>query len=724
MKLIIAEKPSLGRNIASAIGINSFKNNDGYLESNEYIVTWGFGHLFSLKDIEEYKPKDVREDKPKWTLEGLPFKPQNFEFALKKSPKGNSVDAGVRKQFNTIKSLCSRPDVTAVINAGDADREGEIIIRIILDAANNKKPVMRLWLPEQTPATIRSALKDLTNDNKYNNLADEGYARTYIDWLYGVNLTRLASLKSNKLLRVGRVIVPTVKAIYDRDMEIRNFKSEKYWAIISNAENKGIKLELQSKNKFTYKELDKALALCKLYNNTGAVVTDKTVSEKTIASGKLFSLSTLQAVLGKKYKMSPKESLSIIQELYEAGYVTYPRTNSEYLAVAEQRKINHIISLLSDKGFKVEPKDKSKAIYDDSKIESHSALTPTYKLAGEADLNEKQWKVYSTILDRFLAVFCSVPCKVNRTTLSIAIGEHENFKINGDIILQKGWMMYEESSKKDKILPDLNRGDKVIIAFKPVEKETQPPKHYTVETLGNYMKNPFKKVKGTVDPDNQTEDSAESDIEEYKAMFEGVELGTEATRTGIIENAIRSGYISLKNNIYTILPAGEYYIETLQALGLCLTKEKTAEMGKSLKKVYKGEITVQQSVDYTFSEIKNLFNCADTVKVKEATPIDNNQKEVGKCPKCGSAVVENKYGFYCSDYKNCKFGIGFNNKFITEVLNKNVTATMIKSLLAKKQASVKGCTSKAGKKYDCILHADFSGQYPQFNISFDNKKGK
>ena len=724
MKLIIAEKPSLGRNIASAIGINSFSKKDGYLESNEYIVTWGFGHLFSLKDIEEYKPKDVREENPKWTLEGLPFKPQNFEFALKKAPKSHSVDAGVRKQFNTIKSLCSRPDVNCVINAGDADREGEIIIRIILDAAKNKKPVMRLWLPEQTPETIRSALKDLTNDREYNNLANEGYARTYIDWLYGVNLTRLASLKSKKLLRVGRVIVPTVKAIYDRDMEIRNFKSEKYWGIVSNAENNGVKLELQSKNKFSYGELDKALALCKLYNNTGAVVTDKKVAEKVIPSGKLFSLSTLQAVLGRKYKMSPKESLSIIQDLYEAGYVTYPRTNSEYLAVAEQSKINKIISILSDKGFKVQPKDSSKSIYDDSKIESHSALTPTHKLASETDLSEKQWKVYSTIFDRFLAVFCSVPCKVNRTTLNIAVGELEKFKINGDIIIQEGWMMYEESNKKDKILPDLNSGDKVNIAFKPVEKETQPPKHYTVETLGNYMKNPFRKTKTVTDPENQTEETAENDAEEYKAMFEGVELGTEATRTGIIDNAINSGYISLKNNVYTILPAGEYYIETLQLLGLCLTKEKTAEMGRALKKVYKGEITVQQSVDYTFSEIKNLFNDAGSVKVKEATSADNNQKEIGKCPKCGSAVVETKYGFYCSDYKNCKFGIGFDNKYI-KALGKSVTATMVKNLLSKGQAPLKGCTSqKTGKKYDCILHVNFSGQYPQFNISFDNKRGK
>ena len=580
---------------------------------------------------------------------------------------------------------------------------------------------MRLWLPEQTPDTIRTALKFLESDNIYNNLAAEGYARTYIDWLYGVNLTRLATLKSGQLLRVGRVIVPTVKAIYDRDMEIRNFKVQKYWAVVSKADNKGIELELTSKKKFNHKDVAEALELSKKYNSAGAVVTDKQVAEKVIYPSKLFSLSTLQAVLGKKYKMTPKESLAIIQELYETGYVTYPRTNSEYLPHAEKDKINSILAKLKEKGFSVTPKDNSKAIYDDSKIESHSALTPTIKLPLEGDLTEKQWKVYSIILDRFLAVFCSVPCKVNRTTLIIKVGDYEEFKVSGDIILEKGWMMYEESSKKDKILPDLSVGEAVNIKFNPVEKETQPPKHYTVETLGNYMKNPFKKKNASAEKEESEEaDNHETDAELYEAILSGVELGTEATRTAIIDNAIRSGYISLKNNVYTILPAGEYYIEALQALGLCLTKEKTAEMGKELKKVYKGESSIDQSVDYTFSEIKGLFNNALSVNVREASLADKNIAELGKCPKCGSAVVESKYGFYCSNFKECKFGIGYDNKYI-KALGKKVTATMVKSLLSKKQAALKGCTSKTGKKYDCILHVDFSGQYPQFNISFNNQ---
>lgn len=719
-QLIIAEKPSLGKNIAGAIGISSFQKEDGYLENNEYIVTWVFGHLLSLKDIEEYLPKDVQEEKKGWTLENLPYKPQRFEFTLKKDPKSHKVDSGVRKQFMTIKSLCFRPDVDCIINAGDSDREGEIIIRLILSAAGNRKKVMRLWLPEQTTDTIRHSLKNLIDDKDYDNLANEGYARMFTDWLYGVNLTRLASIKSGKLLRVGRVIVPTVKAIYDRDMEIRNFKSEKYWGIVSKADNKGVILELQSKVKFLYEQATEASKLCQVYNAAGAKVTDKKVEEKVIHPKKLFSLSTLQAVLGKKYKMSPAQSLTIIQWLYEAGYVTYPRTNSEYLAVAEQEKINKIISSLQAKGFSVQPKDNRKTIYDDSKIESHSALTPTYKLANEGDLTEDQWNVYSTILDRFLAVFCSIPCRVNRTTMVIAVGDKETFKLSGDIILDKGWMMYEESDKKDKILPDLNIGDTVNILFKPVEKETQPPKHYTVESLGNYMKNPFKKTKDSTETDEQGTD--ENDNEDYKAMFEGVELGTEATRTGIIENAIRSGYISLKNNTYTILPVGEYYIETLQKLGLCLAKEKTAEMGKSLKRVYKNEITVQQNSDYTFNEIKGLFNNAAGVQVEKLESLNVNSKEIGKCPKCGSLVVETPKAYSCSN-KECKFAIWKNDKYITTSLGKNVTATLVKNLLNSNKATLKGCTSrKTGKKFDCILHVDFSEQYPKYNITFNYSK--
>ena len=309
MKLIIAEKPSLAKNIISAIGHTQFQKQDGYFESQEYIVSWAFGHLFSLQDLEDYKPKDVREEKSSWTLNGLPFCPQQFQFDLRKDPKTRKVDPHIRKQFSTLKSLCARTDVECIIHAGDADREGEIIIRIILDQVKNKEPVMRLWMPDQTSETIRSELRQLKSDSAYNALAAEGYARTYIDWLYGINLTRLATVKSGTLLRVGRVIVPIVKAIYDRDLTIRSFVPEKYLGLKSKVETNGELIELTSKQTFPLSQHDAAQALADAYNETGATVSAVDKNEKVLQPGKLYSLSKLQGVLGKKYGMSPKDSL-------------------------------------------------------------------------------------------------------------------------------------------------------------------------------------------------------------------------------------------------------------------------------------------------------------------------------------------------------------------------------------------------------------------------------
>ena len=254
MVLIIAEKPSLARNIGAGIG--KMNNKNGYLEGNGYIITWAFGHLFSLADIEQYNPSP--DNSGKWTMQNLPCFPKKFVFELKKDAK-KQVDAGVVKQFNTIKYLCNRDDVDTIVNAGDADREGEIIVRLcIQNALQSPKQIMRLWLPDQTPQTVAKALTEMKPDSEYNNLANEGFARTYIDWLYGVNLTRYATLKTGTLLRVGRVIVPIVKAIYDRDMAIKNFVPEKYYQIASKEFTNGELIELNGKDKFSKDELFKA----------------------------------------------------------------------------------------------------------------------------------------------------------------------------------------------------------------------------------------------------------------------------------------------------------------------------------------------------------------------------------------------------------------------------------------------------------------------------------
>lgn len=679
----------MARNIAGAIG--KMKRADGFMVGDEYIITWVFGHLFSLADIEKYSPNP--DGTNRWSLKNIPCFPDRFLFELKKDSATKKVDSGVLKQFETIKSLINREDVDTIINAGDADREGEIIVRICVEQAKEKdKPFLRLWLPDQTNETILQALDELKDEKEYDSLASEGYARTYIDWLYGVNLTRYATLKSGKLLRVGRVIVPIVKAIYDRDMAIRNFKSDIYYALVSKAVTKGEEIELTSKEQFGKNELSKAQALCDRYNASEAIVTEKKKKKDTLKPGKLYSLTKLQNVLGKKYKMSMEQSLKIVQDLYERGYVTYPRTNSEYLATAEKGKIKIIIDEVSKIGYPVKFKD-GKTIFDDSKIESHSALTPTYKIPKKTDLTGEEFTVYSTIMRRFVAVFCSEDCVAEKTEIKINVGGLEEFTLKGMVISQPGWTKYDDYSRKDKILPALEKGDSVNIAFAPTQKETQPPKHYTIETLNNYLKNPFKE-------DKKKALEEESDEEEYKAIFEGLELGTEATRTGIIDNAKKSGYIELKKDVYKILPDGERLIESLKHMNISMDKYKTAEVGKALKKVFRGEFTVEDSIAIAKKEIMDVFE-------RKALPPEIDTDDgfygdiEGKCPLCGENVVRTSFGYGCSGYreKGCKFSV--NNVICSRVIS---SANVKKLLETGKTYKIEGFISpKSGKSFSAFL---------------------
>ncbi len=619
---------------------------DGYYEGGGYIITWAFGHLFSLADIEAYS--SVREEKPRWTMDNLPCFPQEFIFEIKKDAS-RKTDSGAEKQFGVIKHLCNREDVDTIINAGDADREGEIIVRTcITKALEGTKALKRIWLPDQTPQTVQDAMKSLKDESEYDNLANEGYARTYTDWLYGVNLTRYATLRAGTLLRVGRVIVPIVKAIYDRDMAIRNFVPDIYYALVSKAETNGEEIELVSKNKFEKNKLDKAKELCEKYNSCDAVVTAKKKKKDKLSPGKLYSLTKLQNYLGKRYKMSMAESLEILQGLYEKGYVTYPRTNSEYLATAEQGKIKTILQSVKQLGYPVEFRF-DKKIFDDSKIESHSALTPTYKIPDKTKLSENEMKVYSAIMRRFVAVFCAEECVVEKTEITVSVGDLEEFVLKGTVIVQPGWTAYDTYTRKDKILPALEKGDKVNINFQPVEKETSPPKHYTIETLNNYLKNPFKDEKANLS-------EQESEAEEYRAMFEGLELGTEATRTGIIDNARKSEYILLKKDTYTILPAGENLIEALGRMNISMDKFKTSQMGVALKKVFRGESTTADAVEMVKAEISTIF---DEAAMKGENFDGFVGDEIGKCPLCGNIVTRTKFGYGCSGYREgCKFSTG------------------------------------------------------------------
>ena len=691
MKLIIAEKPSLARSIASALG-NPVRGN-GFLTVGDTLVTWAFGHLFSLADVEYYTGG---EPGGKWTMEGLPCFPTAFAYQLR------GGDPGVKAQFENIRALCRRPDVDTIINAGDSDREGEIIVRLCIMMSFDLTPAQpfyvegkrlcRLWLPDQTPETVIAAASNPPEECEYDRLANEGFARTYIDWLYGINLTRYATLKSGALLRVGRVIVPIVRAICERDRAIRNFVPEKYYQPRSAEQTNGAEVELLSKLKYDKNELAKCQQKCAEYNALGAVVTAVKRKKDKLSPGKLWSLSKLQSFLGKKFKMSMNQSLEILQKLYEEGYVTYPRTNSEYLATAEKDKIRRVVDKVAGIGYPVVFKE-TKQIFDDSKIEAHSALTPTTKIPDKSRLSPDESKVYGAIMRRFAAVFCGLDCIVDKTEIKIAVGNPrqtgEEFTLKGMVMVEPGWTKFDDYTTKDKVLPPLKKGDAVNIAFAPAEKETSPPKHYTIETLNNYLKNPFR--------EDLAKSDEEDDAEEYRAIFEGLELGTEATRTQIIDNARKSEYIQLKKDVYTILPAGEYLVDALGGMGIGMDKYKTAELGKALKRVYRGELAVMDAAKIAEAEISEVF--------ARANAPDSNGfagDKIGKCPLCGREVVRTRRGYGCSGYREgCRFTIW------ATVAGRRISVAEAQALLVDGKTEVlDGFRSKKGTAFSARLRLD------------------
>lgn len=684
-KCIICEKPSLAANICKALNMMGEKvtRKEGYSESENYYIVPAFGHLFGLKDIEEYSGKEASQ----WSLEQLPFFPSRYEFTLKKDIRTKKVDSGVKKQFQLIKKLIQDKQTDAIIHCGDSDREGEIIVRIILDEAGNKKPVYRLWLPDQVEKTIINALSSMELDNKYDNLAREGYARTFIDWNYGINLTRYATLKANTLLKVGRVVSAIVKTIYDRDKEIENFIPEKYLAVISKEKTNGEEIELTVKKQYKPQEIQSAREMCQEYNSLGAVVTEIKTERKVVGSPKLFSQSELQNVLSKRFKYSPDKTLSLVQSLYERGFVSYPRTPTEYMATAEKGKVKSILEAIQAKGEKVVFKDK-KSIFDDSKIESHSAITPTVKIPDERDFKSVDEKnCYETIYNRFCSVFYQEECIIDQTIMTISVGDKEKFTLKGNVSVTKGWKHVEAIEEKEKTLPKLSEGDRVVVDFKPVEKQTQPKKHYTVETLNNYLKNPYKEESKQVD---------ENDEEDYKALFDGLEIGTEATRPSIIAGAIKSEYIALQKTNYVILPKGKYYVECLEKLGIDMSKEKTVFLGKTLKDVYKGNMTIEESLSVVNAEISRIVK--NQVQVKQMAN-DYKKESIGKCPRCGKEVITYPKAYSCESGKD---GCGF--VIFKSIANKAISRTQAQKLISRGQTDkIKGFTAKSGKKFDAYL---------------------
>ena len=364
--------------------------------------------------------------------------------------------------------------------------------------------------------------------------------------------------------------------------------------------------------------------------------------------------------------------------------------------------MRRILAEVGKLGYPVAFRD-GKTIFDDSKIESHSALTPTHKIPPLSALSESEKQVYSTIFRRFVAVFCKEDCIAAKTEIKIAVGDLEEFTLRGTSILQAGWTKYDDGGQKDKILPKLSEGDAVNIAFAPTEKETTPPKHYTIETLNQYLKNPFKEEKAAQKEKEENGELGEDDAEEYRAMFEGVELGTEATRTGIIDNARKSGYIDLKKDVYTILPGGIALMESLRDLEIDMDKYKTCEMGKALKRVFHGKMSVAQSVALATEEIQRVFTEAKTGKVDIGYVGDT----VGACPLCQREIRRTSFGYGCSGYKEgCNFSVKM------RILSHTVTLSDMKELLERGKTVLHEdfISQKTGKPFSAFLQLEKDGK--------------
>lgn len=682
MKLIICEKPSLAKNICDALNVKKRvkgkNNSSGYYENEEYVVTWAYGHLFVLNDVEDY----IGEKKP-WQDVPLPFIPEKFLYKLRD-------DEGIQEQFDIINNLCHQDRISEIVNCGDADQEGEVIIDLILMGAHVTKPVKRLWLPEQTAKTIRKQIKEMKNNSEYKNLYYAGKTRAYMDWLLGINLTRYLSIQLRYKYPCGRVLIPIVKFIYDRDMEIKSFVKEKYFQIESHTKKDDIEIPLILKNP-RFKTKEEGLPLLNEMNNAITKVLDITKKEIIKTPQKLFSLSKLQSFLSANHGMNFNDSMQIIQSLYERKYITYPRTNSEYLAVEEQDRVKDVINVLKP-NYNVSFKF-SKRIFDNSKVESHSAITPTVEIP--KNLNPKEQIVYNAVLFRFVANFLDEETKVSETVIKIGCLD-KTFELKGTEIISMGFYQYEPKDFKNQ-LPNLEKDEIIQAKYELFEKETQPPKKISESDLANYLKNPFRK-------ETDTED------DEYKAMFLGVEIGTEATRTGIIENAKRYGYISQKKQTYSIESNGITLINSLDNLKINLYKEKTVQFSMILKAIQKGEKTLDDGINITKTELYEIID-------------KNNTLSLGKCPRCGCDVMEGEKSFYCTGYKNgCKFTIWKENKFFTDKGKGPLTRAAVKKLLTPgARLHCVNMISKTGKKYDCDVYLDDTGEYVNFKMEFNKK---
>ncbi|WP_297517433.1 type IA DNA topoisomerase [uncultured Clostridium sp.] len=744
-KVIIAEKPSVAKNIAEALKITSRK--DGYFEGNDYLVTWAFGHLLQLFDA-----KDYEESMKSWKLEKFPFIPENFQYKVKVDSMNRTMtDKGAEKQINTIKSLIDRDDVDGIISATDYDREGQVISDEIFMYFNEKKPVYRILLNEWTEKEVEKGMQNLKSNKEMQTLQDAGIGRQWADWIIGINLTSVATIKynlnDNKILNIGRVLLPTLKIIYDRDKEIENFNATSYYKMTSNfktAENKefeGLYYEKNKEDKLDEKFEDKAYldVIAKAIKDEKAEVIEKQTEKKKEYPPFLFNLSNLQGHVTSKYKgWTSDKVLKTAQALYEKKFITYPRTGSicleESLFDRTQKVLNTLKMGLS---YESEIKfTKSKRIFDNSKVESHSAIVPTYMKPN--NLTKEEMIVYSSIKNRFLMQFMPV-AEFEETKITSKVHKEEAkgiFVSRGKVQLVEGWKKVEKQESKDTILPMVVEKEMVDVAEVKVAKVTKkPPKLHTektllrlMETCGKSFKKKAKKdeVEST-DSENENEENTEDTSDEMMAaILSGFSIGTPATRAETIKKLKDIGYVESKGKNLTTTELGKTIVEIFPAKEL-LDLEYTGRLEKTLSDIEKGIVTKEEFLNLIKDFTKNavdLIKKDESALCKVKVQLEKGVESLGKCPVCGNPIVEGDKGYGCSNWKSgCKFTLWKNDKFIT-MLGKEVNEPMVRILLEKGRVGFRNLKSKKGNTFAAYLRYvknEKSGYYNWEMDFIDNK---
>jgi len=711
-KVIIAEKPSVAKNIADAFNIK--KRNDGYFEGDNYIISWAFGHLFQL-----YDAKDYDENMRSWRIDKFPFIPSEFKYKIKSdSVNKEIVDKGAKKQIDIISSLVNREDVDGIISATDQDREGELISLEIFMYLNSNKNIYRLLLNEWTPDEVRKGMDNLKKNSEMKCLQDAGIGRQWADWIIGINLTSVSTLRyspnKSKIINVGRVLLPTLKIIYDRDKEIENFKASSYFKLIAdfktkdNEEFQGIYYDENNNEKFEDKNFVDNLK--KLLDEKNGEIIEKQVERKNEYPPLLFNLSNLQGYITSKYKgWTSDKVLKVAQSLYEKKFTTYPRTGSVALDESLKDKTKKVLEAVKE-GLPYESQIKfkdSKRIFDNNKVESHSAITPTYiKPSG---LSKDEEIVYTAIRNRFVMQFMPIAV-FEETKLTIKVNEEQlkgTFISKGKVQIVEGFRVVEKIESKDTILPKVSEGEIVDIVSSEVSKVTKkPPKLHTEKTLLRVMETCGKSFKDEEDSD-----------EMMASILSGFSIGTPATRAETIKKLKDTGYIKTKGKSLTCTELGRNLVEVFPVKEL-LDLEYTGKLEKTLSDIEKGKFKKDDFLsmirDFTVEAVEDIKK--DTSMLKNfKVDLPEGAESLGKCPICGNDIIEGEKAFGCTNWKNgCNYTIWKDDKYITS-FGKKVSKEMVQLLLKNGKVGFRNLKSKKGTVFSAYFKYERNPETGYFN---------